>query len=304
MAAGIVWGLASLTRPSYPYLIYTLAIIAVAWACRVAWRRHGDLRFTTLALTLVASYAVTVAPWEARNLNKFDHYIISDGYAPYILYQRVMFNEMTPAEWGASFVFALPNINKPLLRALHIPPRDYVRHGYAVPDGFYQQGQTRLPRYRQFLADAGGLQGQMRYLLGHYILAHPFKHIWVTVALAWRGMWVGKVWGLIMMPAFAAVLVRAIRTGWWDFVLFTFPPWFMLGFNAFTSVNVSRYNLTLLPCLAIAGACAVHWLYDLFLQRGQRQIGQPFLFQAAAADAVQDDAGGEGDQRGQHDGRA
>lgn len=304
VAAGIAWGLLSLTRPSFPYMVYALAGVAVGWAFWQLARRRVVRRFPVLAMIVVAGYAVTVAPWEMRNFVTLDRYAISEGYAPYILYQRVMFNEMTAKEWATSFIFSPPNINKSLLRVLHVPTRDYMRHSYDDPDGFYQQGQTKLPRYRRFVAAAGGLDRQMPYLLKNYILAHPWKHLIVTVAMAWRGMWVSKLWSIATIPAFAFVLAYAVRTAWWDFVVFSLPPWFMLGFNAFTSVNVARYNLTLLPCLAIAGAWCLWRVACLPAQWRQGQIRKPLLVEAVAADAVQDDADGEAEHRAQHDGRA
>jgi hypothetical protein len=109
----------------------------------------------------------------------------------------------------------------------------------------------------QSVEKAGGRENLLPWLIKNEVLGNLGKHISVTFSMLWRGMWVSKYWGLIAIPVFAGVFIYALRSAWLSFVIFSMPPWFMAGFHAFTSVNVVRYNLILVPCLAIAAAFAI-----------------------------------------------
>ncbi len=259
LASGLAWGLLCLNRPSFPYLVYfTLA----AGAAFLSWRmlrRRSAWPFARLLLLLACGYALSAGPWMLRNGLTLGSYGISKGYAAFILAQRVAYNDMTPREWCASLVYSLPDFGDNLARSL-FRPDDYKRFAYDSRDGFYATGNDTL--LRQTLQQAGSADRQAGFLIRHYILAHPLKHILVTLSLAWSGMWVAKYWGLVTIPMFAGVAIQAWRRRWWAFLLFAWPAWFMLGFNAFTSVNIVRYNLILLPCLAIAAAWTLSRLYD------------------------------------------
>jgi len=261
-AAGIALGLAALAWPSFPYLVYMIATIGIIWAIV---QRH-DLRGPSLILLLVVGYAITVAPWMIRNGIKLNSYAISEGYAPFILAQRVAYNDMTPKELGISFLYGLPDFGDTISKKVFARD-DYKRLDYAEPKGFYLWGNTVLRD--RMTKEAGGKDKLLGYLIRHEILAHPVKHVLVTLSLAWRGMWVSMYWGLIAIPIFMVLAWTALRARHWTFLIYSFPAWFMLGFNAFTSVNVVRYNLTLVPCLAIAVACGIVLMVEKFKRKNR-----------------------------------
>jgi hypothetical protein len=256
--AGLSMGISALNRPSFPYLLYFIlaaTVIATIWAFA---KTHKRPYFCKLTLFLVLGYALAVSPWTIRNGLKLGNWSISAGYAPYILAQRVAFNDMSWKEWGVSFVYGLPDFGDNLA-AKRFRREDFERLDYYDPKSFYTHGNQDL--IDQTREAAGGADKQLSYLVRTYIIKHPLKHFLVTLSLAWRGMWVGKYWGLVAIPTFLGVLIYAIRTRWWDFIVFSFPAWYMLGFNAFVSVNVVRYNIVMLPCLAIATSWSILWLY-------------------------------------------
>ncbi len=270
-AAGAAFGVLALIRPSFPYFVYALAAAALACAAWTAARRLKDFSFPKLALVFVAGYALVVTPWIVRNGVTLQSYTISKGYAPFILTQRAMYDEMKAGEWAISFLYALPGIGAPVTEKL-FPEAAYERLDPRAHGGFYHQG-NRGPHLAQVAKDAGGRDKVMGYLMREKILKHPLWHLLVTLSLAWSGMWVAGMWSLLTVPAFAGVMVRAAQTRWHEFIVFAAPGWFMLVFNAATSVNVERYNLILLPCLAIATAWAAVRLWDRGVKADVRRGG-------------------------------
>lgn len=258
--AGLTLGAATLARPVFPYLAYVLFAAGILWF----FIREGSRRWLMLCLCLIAGFAAAVSPWVWRNGMATGHYQISGGYAPFILIQRVAYNRMTLREFGASFVYGLPDFGDRLAEKL-FPREDFRRFDYQEPDGFYLAGNTTL---RDDLTQkAGGWDHLLSYLLRHEILAHPVKHTLVTLSLAWRGMWVSKYWGLITIPIFVIMSIIWWRRRAYSFLIFSFPAWFMLGFHAFTSVNVVRYNLLLVPCLSIAAAWGIGIMVTMVYNR-------------------------------------
>lgn len=249
LIAGLVLGCTALTRPSFVYLFYAaLPVVIILGAMRknIEWREW--LKWPVLFLF---GYLVATGPWMVRNGLAMGEYSISKGYASFILVQRVAYNDMSWQEWGASFVYGLPDFGDGLAKDI-FPRESYERFDYANPEGFYIVGNDILRD--QTIDEAGGIEHHLSWLLKHEVFGNIYKHVMVTFSLAWRGMWVSKYWGLIAVPIFLGVFLWAVRRKWMGLLIFSIPPWFMLGFHAFTSVNVVRYNLILIPALAIAVA--------------------------------------------------
>ena len=93
----------------------------------------------------------------------------------------------------------------------------------------------------------------MHYLLHEEILGNLGKHSLVSVALAYRGVWIVKYWTLLAVPVLFYLLYGGTFRGRHrDLLVFSLPALFMLGLHAFVSVNVHRYNIILMPSLALA----------------------------------------------------
>ena len=116
---------------------------------------------------------------------------------------------------------------------------------------------------QQSLAASGGWANHMQYLVHHFLLAEPFKHLLVTIPLALRGLYVDHYWGLVLAPVSALATVRAMRRRDAGILLLSLPAWFLLLFNALVAVNQPRYNLLLILPFSLSGAL----LIEAFLQR-------------------------------------
>ena len=128
---------------------------------------------------------------------------------------------------------------------------EYRKLTFEAPDSYYMTGigrdKTALRKSFETESD------RLAYLYDTKILNRPFNHAAVTLILAYRGVWIVKYWTLIAVPALLFIVGRSLaRRNRLDFVAFSLPALFMLFLHAAVSVNVHRYNLILIPGLALA----------------------------------------------------
>jgi hypothetical protein len=238
----------SLTRPSFWYLLLaTLALGASTMLVR-RWRRPA----AALLLMGVMGLAVTT-PWLMRNQLTFDRLALSGGdYGGRALMQRLAYNDMTLAEFGGAFIYWLPDWGDTLARKV-LPPNAYVRLGWDDKQAFYRRGVARM----RGDIEAGVVKSEVDTLLRKEVLSHPVRHARATLALAWRGIFIGKSWGLVAWLCAVAVLWRGWRARDFDYWRLCLPAWFLCLFQAAVSVSIPRYNLLLLPLLALAMALQI-----------------------------------------------
>ena len=253
--SGLVFGIATLTRPAYSYLIYCSFFFLFFLTLYVT--KEGVLKSLRFPLLLLMGFALSVGPWVLRNGLATGNYAISEGYAPYILVQRLAYNDMSWKEWSASFIYRLPDFGDKLADKF-FGEKTHDRFDYGAKEGFFYIGHTSFRK--QIDTEAGGKDQVMAYALKEYLLPNLPKHIMVTLSMVFNGIWIGKYWALSVIPLFFIGLFIAFKRKWPEFIIFSFPGWFMLGFHGFTSVNVTRYNMTLVPCLSLAAA----WVLILF----------------------------------------
>jgi hypothetical protein len=246
LAAGAALGLAALARPSFLYLLY-LAAVAVLLLGMLRGRIGTPVRALDGPALLAAGLAV-MAPWMLRNLMVFGDTALTVGYGPFTLAQRIAYNTMTWAEWGAAWLFWFPDIGDDLARAL-LRPELTSRLGWSAPETFYKVGAG--PLFAATEAAAGGPQHHLSYLLRNHVLGDLFKHSAVTLVLAWRGLWVGKwlaVVAMLLLWPFARAVAR--RGNLAPLLALVLPLAALVGLNAFVSVSIVRYNLPLLALFA------------------------------------------------------
>ncbi|WP_428376011.1 hypothetical protein [Lichenicoccus sp.] len=252
-ASGCMLGLAILSRPAFLYLFYA-SVVCASVVCgivpllRLARVRH---RLAGSLAGFVAGTALPVLPWIARNAVELHRAALSFGYASHTLVQRIAFDAMTPREYGLSFVCWLPDGSG--LGRLIAGRQACDRFGWDEhPDSFYSIGNG--PLMQRTLDAAGGWPHHMAYLVHHYLLAEPLRHLLVSIPLALRGMYVDHWWGVLLAPVSLWATTRAWRRRDWPVLLLSLPAWFLLAFNAVVAVNQPRYNLLLVLPFSLAGA--------------------------------------------------
>ncbi|NPD68138.1 hypothetical protein HN018_12270 [Lichenicola cladoniae] len=259
-AAGLVFGLAVLTRPGFSWLGYAVLAAGAVWAL-AGTPAPGRWHRWRLTGGLTAGAGLVVLPWIVRNAIEFGRASLTFGYASHTFVQRLSFDSMTWHEYGMSFVCWLPDgngIGKSLAGAGACDRFGWDDH----PDSFYSIGIG--PMLADSLRQSGGWANHMSFLVHHYLLQDPLRqlswHAMVTLPLALRGLYVDHYWGFVLGPVCAVLTMRALlRRNDVDrrFLLLALPAWFMLAFNAAAAVNQVRYNLMLIVPFSIAGAMAI-----------------------------------------------
>jgi 4-amino-4-deoxy-L-arabinose transferase-like glycosyltransferase len=252
VAVGTLCGLLVMTKPAFAYLFYALLLVLSYW--RAANGQNSRLFWTTLGF-LALPYLVIVGPWMWRNYVLFDTTSLTQGYGAWIMAQRLAYNMMTGLELSVSFVYWLPDFGDRLAAALY-PPEAWRRLDLDAQDGFYLIGNSDY--LQQTLAAAGSKANHLSYLINEELWPNIIKHIAVTFALAWRGLWVAGYWGLIMVPlalAYGAVAASRRRT---DILMPLFACGFMLGLYAFVSISLPRYSDLYVPLISVMVAMLVN----------------------------------------------
>jgi hypothetical protein len=259
LGLGATLGLLTLTRPEYLYLTVALGLVGLV----LVVARHRRLGMRLVAAGAVC--ALVLAPWSLRNARLFGTAAPTFGYAGFILAQRMAYEAMTPREWVAQFIDALPGFG-PAAARLAMP--DAVgRLGWEErPDTFYMVGNTLM--VQQLAANAPNPADQVSYLLHRYAFMHPLRFTAVTLALAWKALWVRKYFSLIAVPCFAVMAWQAARRRDGVRLAFVLPPLFVLLLHAATTVSTPRYSLMMIP----AYAAAVGLLAGPLVTRGWRRL--------------------------------
>ncbi|WP_157230793.1 hypothetical protein [Kiloniella laminariae] len=245
---GLGLSLSVLTRPSYLYLVYSfIIVIPLYWWIVMKGKPVATLMKTAV---FIIPFLSLVIPWMFRNLYYFDVFGVSAGYGSYILSERVAYNMMSWSEYAASFIYWLPDFGDSLSKTL-FDPALYQKLDFGASDGYYRYGNSVLRSTIYAAAETD--KERVSLLVNDYILGDLVKHIFVTFSLALRGMWVAKYLGLIgvffMIPAF---FLYKRMTGVGPLLLFAYPFFFMVGFNAFVSVSIPRYNVPVVLLYAMA----------------------------------------------------
>lgn len=250
IALGLVMGVLALIRPSYAYQTYAV-LLALPLLRRF---RDADSTgaFGTAPSTWAAlGYAAAVLPWMLRNSLAVDAFALTAGYDHYILIQRMIYNQMTWSEWAMAWIYWLPDFGDSVAGKLF--GESAVRKLSLVePSGYHGAGNPPVPPHLAVQPDGSAVT--LGYLL-KVIAMDPLKHGLVTLVMAWQGLWAGKYItfvAVLLSPPGLWLMARSRRLR--GFLVIAAPVLFMVGFNAFVSVSVPRYNLPMLWVSALVFA--------------------------------------------------
>ena len=255
--------IAVLTRPSYLYLVYFLILVIPLYWLLIKKEGLKETVFKTGAFLL--PFILFVLPWMLRNYSYHGVFGVSAGYGPYILSERVAYNMMSWAEYAVSFIYWLPDFGDSLSKNL-FPVELYQKLDFGHSEGYYRYGNSvmRSEIYEQATSE----KARISLLLNGYILPDIVKHIMVTFSLSLRGMWVAKYFGLIGVFALIPGFIQLKKiAGTAPVLFFAFPFFFMVGFNAFVSVSIPRYNVPLVMIYSIAIVLTGYALWKLVQRR-------------------------------------
>ena len=160
-----------------------------------------------------------------------------------------------------SFVYWTRGFGAGLARR-HFPPEVVAPFDLGQPGGFYDVGQNGYPPRLAAIRAAEGLDEvaavkRLDNQLIAAILERPFTHLATTLPLFYRGIWVDE-FIVIGLPVFAAVLIGALRRRDWLVAALLSVGAFNLLFYPLISLNITRYQMTAVPALAVACGVALH----------------------------------------------
>jgi hypothetical protein len=208
IAVGFFCGLLALTEPIFAQLFYGLLVVLSYWH---AAKAQNSRYFWQTAAMLVAPYLLVTAPWMWRNYWAFDTSALTTGYMASLLAERLAWNMLNGLEIAVSFVYSLATFGPDLAMAAY--PQDAWQRLVPGAEGGVYTSATSLAQ--SSLVAAGSTSNHMTWLLSEELWPNFGKHVAVTFALIWRGLWIAGLWGLMVVPltiAYFAVSISRRRT--------------------------------------------------------------------------------------------
>jgi hypothetical protein len=247
--SGLSLGLLILIKPS-AMAILPLGILLLALSVILGKR---PLRGAAWAAALFGlGCLVVLSPWLLRNLIVLGVPALSHpSYLATTLSHRIAYNAMSLQEWLVGWIYYLPDFGDNLAARLFAPAM-YERLDWG-DSSYYVYGRDQL--YPAALKAAP--EHTAAYLVRDYVLPDAFKHAAVTLLLAWRGFFVGRLWGLVALVLLAPGLrlVTPEQRRW--LLLILLPGLLLLFAQAALSVSITRYNNALVAPLAMIAAAAI-----------------------------------------------
>ena len=231
----------SMVRTEYLYVfIFSLPLL-------IGFQYKNKLPIAKYLFIYLGCFLLVVGPWSIRNYVHFNSYSLTQGYAEKTFAQRLLFNKMTWSEYGASFIYYLPDFGDSVAKKI-FPGIEVDNLGFGE-GSYYREGRSTLLKEINVLPDSE----RMNYLVDTYLSGNIGKHILVNIPLLWRGIFVAKYWGLF---GFICVIIIAVsKASYFQkknyfFLFVPFIPLFLLYPSV--SVSIPRYYLLFIPFYSVA----------------------------------------------------
>ena len=280
--AGLIFGGLVLTKASGSYLaLLILPVLPLLWLGR-------SRQAINLGLCVALGFALAVLPWVVRNLIDCGDAAVARGGGKVLLF-RSSYNQMTAKEFlGAFYAYAPDRLKKdvfePVLgfsesqlecggslqrlsRNLPCDEQAIAEGRFKDVQGFYKSVQpgllTELSQQAARQKPPKPEEDYFKEVAVSRIRAQPWKHLLVSLPLAWRGSWSfdsKKTWAGVITNAFAfASLLLMPWLGLWlrraDWTLMSIMGVGYFLFYALLSHFIVRYSKPLIPlalvCLSV-----------------------------------------------------
>ena len=258
---GLALGLLCLTRPSFVVLIPGLMFLIGAGAGRVK-TALGSATWKSAA-AFAAAVTLVMAPWVLRNHFSVGKWGLTEEYGSAVLIERFAYNDMSLQEYVTAFPYCTPGLGDLLFDQVH-GENSMHRFVFHTPDSFFHLGRGRRDA---LLREHGRLDPLIGDIVRNEMHTNWWRHLLVSIPLAWCGMWAGWILGLALIPLFTWACVRATRLSEPLLILYAAPAIAMLGLHATMANHNTRYNLILIGPFAVGAA----WAISPWAQRARSQ---------------------------------
>ncbi len=192
---------------------------------------------------------------------------LTEEYGAVSVVERFAYNQMTSREFVLAFPYCVPGVGAWLVECW-AGPGAMARFDWRAPQGFFSEGRARRVA---LVAQHGRLDPVIGALVRAELRTNWWRHLLTTLPLAWCGLWIGGVFGLVLIPLFAWAGVRAMRHREVVFLLYAIPPLVMVGLHAAVANHYTRYNLILIGPASAGAAWMIAWLATCVAARSKTQ---------------------------------
>jgi 4-amino-4-deoxy-L-arabinose transferase-like glycosyltransferase len=246
-AAGCLLGLLCLTRPSFLVLFPAIAGLTLIGAWLSGTRQKSAWAHV---LVFALAFSVVLGTWVTRNAISVGKFALTEEYGSAVLIERFAYNDMTAREFALAFPYCTPGIGDLAFDLVY--GRDSMhRFVYHTTDSFFHVGRGRR---EALVKEHVRLDPLIGGIVREELRANWWRHVLVSISLAWCGMWVGWLWSLALIPLFGWACVRAVRQRKPLLLLYAMPALAMLALHAAVANHYTRYNLPLIGPLAVGAA--------------------------------------------------
>jgi hypothetical protein len=260
--AGLFLGLLCLTRPSFVVLV---PVVLMLIAVQARWLSSGG-KIWSRALAFSTAFLIVIAPWVTRNAMSLGKLSLTEEYGSATLIERMAFDDMTAKEFFLAFPYCLPEIGPWVVNRL-FGPQAMARFEWNAEQSFFEAGRARR---MALAAEHKKLDSVIGEIIGEEMREKWWRYILVSLPLAWCGLWVGKLWGVVFIPVFAWAYLAAARRRPL-FLLYALPALVMVALHAAVANHYSRYNLILIGPASAGAAWIIAGALPLIFSRKARR---------------------------------
>jgi hypothetical protein len=262
--AGCLFGLLCLTRTSF--VVLALAVPALI-ALHGWWLPSGARRtIPRQVMAFALGWLLIVGPWVVRNGVSVGKWGLTEEYGSVALIERFAFNHMSVREYLLAFPYCLPEIGEPAVKQI-FGPHAMDRFVYTTPGSFFDVGRRQRDA---LIAAHGRLDPLISGLILDEMRERGWRYLLVIAPLAWCGMWVGGILGLLLVPMFAAACIWVLHRSAPLFLIYAAPAFVMLGLHAAVANHYTRYNLILLGPFCAGSAWIMTRMSASLFRRGRQ----------------------------------
>ena len=248
--AGIALGLLCLTRLSF-LVLFPLSI-GLTLLCRRLIPTPRTKTVVAGLAVMTVTFAAPIGAWATRNAISVGKLGLSEEYGSAVLIERFAYDDMSLREFFQAFPFCTPGLGELAFDTVYGSDSMH-RFVYHTPGSFFHIGRDERGR---LVTEYGRLDPLIGGIVRTEMREHWWRHLLVSIPLAWCGMWPGWIVSLLLLPMFVLASLRATRQGYPLLLPYSASAVAMLGLHALIANHYTRYNLILIgPYAAGAAWC-------------------------------------------------